>query len=740
MFETAGTFTVVELSSSLVALVLLPLVWAAVAAVVALRGTGERVAVVVAIALSGGTFGLAVTHLVRAQLMTGRVAAQHVAQLVRLGQLDLSIDLVRDPTSATLALLVAVLAFASVLHCVWTAGPSVAARLAWMGVTTSATLIVVVADGFIAVAIGLQLATLAAWALARGRGGRPLGLALAGDTAVVFAAWILFWSLGGTFGASGYELDQQPRFAVVAQPAAPRADGKASVALMAYPGALVSSAEGQPLPGEPVRAPFMLTLDPGTYSFQIEAGAATPELLVTHVALAAGRAYVLTPYGPTTSFRNLADQLAVPRPTAAGPMPLRSTLGSRTLAGVRVPTVLGIVVVLAMLLRLALLARNECGGIAFALEAVPPVALVLRVSPLIDPASAAALAIVPAFAAVIFAADAASSRARARTARTALAGLLTVAVAAVLLGEPAAALVLIVASSLGAAGAAAAIESDADVRWLGVACAALSGIAPGVGASSGLAAAVAASFGASAAGRWAGGAVAPLLTIAVILTALSVFRVYAASIRTTPASPRASSASRGLVAVLVVASVVGGAALGVGTSPFGGRFAPLARALVFGGGGRVDVAPRMAVAGLGLTIAAAVIGLAAARRASRSPVHPAWLTVLGLPALLGERVAAAGLSLLRFFVRSVVIMNEDVIDDATEVVAAGVLTVGRGVRRVDAIVARGALGRALGRGADEVVARTNLDNPSRFERVRLGILVGMVAILGLVVLCSVVLG
>lgn len=739
MFETAGTLTIVELVSSLVALVLLPLVWAAVAAVAALRGTGGRFAARVAIAMAGGTFGLAAAHAVRAaQTPPGRVASQHVAQLARIGQLDLSLDLVRDPTSATLAVLLAFLAFAAVLHAVWTVERGLATRLAWIGLAAGASLLVVLADGLAAVALGLQLATLAGWALAGGRGARSLGLALAGDTGVVFAAWILFWSLGGTFGTSGYTPDPFPRFALVVLPDAPRPDGKATVSLTTYEGALVSSDEGPPLPGEPLRSPFTLTLDPGNYSFQIEAGAATAELLVTHVTLAPGRAYVLSPYGPTASFRNLADQLAVARPTPTGPISVRSSLGTRAIAGIHVPAVLGLLAVLAMLLRLALLARNERSGIAFALEAAQPVVVVMRFAAVIDPSAAATLAVAPALAAVVFGADAASSRSRPRVTRAVLAALVALALSAVLLGETAGAVTIVVAASLGAAAATAAIECDADVRWLGVACAALAGIVPGAGVSAGLAAAVAGAFGASAAGRMAGGVVAPLLTIAVILGALAAFRVYGASIRRSapPAGPRGP---RIMVGILASTAALGGAALGVGTSPFGGQLAPLARRLVPAGGG-LDGVPRMAVAGLALSVAAAGIGLAAARRATRTPAAPAWLSVLGAPALLVSKAVSAGAALLRFFVRSVVIMNEDVIDDATEVLAAGVSAVGRGVRRADAVVARGMLARALGRGADEVVVRTGMDDPRRFERVRLGLVIGMVAILGLVVLSSVVLG
>jgi hypothetical protein len=739
MFETAGTLTIVELVSSLAALVLLPLVWAAVATVSAVRRTGSRFAVRVAIAASGGTLGLAVAHAVRAaQMPAGRVAEQHIVQLARIGQLDLAIDLVRDPTSAALSVLVAFMAFAAVLHAVWTKSTGITGRLAWTGLGASATLLVVLADDLPAIAVGLQLATFAAWAIAGGGRARPLGLALAGDTAVVFAAWILFWSLGGTFGTSGYTPDPLPRFALVALPDAPRADGKATVSLTTYEDALVSSDDGPPLPGEPVRSPFTLPLEAGNYSFRIQSGAATTDLLVTHVALAAGHAYVLTPYGPTTSLRNLGDQLVVPRPTPTGPASMRAAISMRTIAGLHVPTVLGIVVLLAALLRLALLAKSDRGGLAYTLEGIPPLVVAMHVAPLVDPGVGAALAIAPALAAVVLAAAAAASRSRDGVARTVLAALAALALSAVFLGETAGALTMIVAGTLGAAATTVALDSDADVRWLGVACASIVGVLPSAGASPGFTAVVSGAFGASAANRMAGAVVAPLATISVILVSLAVFRVYGASI-TKPRSTGAPRGPRMLVVVLATASLLGGAALGAGSSAFGGQTAPLARRLVPGGGG-VDGVPRIAIAALGLSLAAAVIGLVAARRATRTPQAPGWLMILDLPAALVAKAAGVCASFVRFFVRSVDVMNEDVIDDATEVLASGVGVMGAGVRRVDAVVARGMFARLLGRGADEVVVRTGMDDPRRFERVRLGLVIGMVALLGLVVLSSLFLG
>jgi hypothetical protein len=97
-------------------------------------------------------------------------------------------------------------------------------------------------------------------------------------------------------------------------------------------------------------------------------------------------------------------------------------------------------------------------------------------------------------------------------------------------------------------------------------------------------------------------------------------------------------------------------------------------------------------------------------------------------------------AVVRFFVRSVEVMNEDVVDDVFDALASAVSAVSRGLRRVDDTVGEGPVARALGRGADEVVVRTGLDDPRRFERVRTGLVLGMVALLGLVVLSSVVLG
>ena len=300
-----------------------------------------------------------------------------------------------------------------------------------------------------------------------------------------------------------------------------------------------------------------------------------------------------------------------------------------------------------------------------------------------------------------------------------------------LLGETGGGLVILVAATLGAAATSAALDAGADARWLGIACAGMAGVLPGGGTSLGLASAISGAFGASASGRWAGGVVAPLTTIAVILVSLAVFRMYSASNCAT--STIAARGQKLLVLVLATASVLVGAALGAGSSPFGGHTAPLARRLVSGTGG-LDGAPRIVFAALGLSLAAAAIGLVAARRATRTPQPPPWVAALGGPARLvagGSRTVG---SLVTFFVRSVVIMNEDVIDDILEVIGGVVARVGAGLGRIDTAVAGGRIARALGGGA--------VADPAdpRFERLRTGLVLGMVALLGLVVLSSMVLG
>src|SRR5215213_10484472 len=104
MFETSGALTNVEPVSTLVLLVLLPALWGLVSMIFRNR---DGLIARVAIACAGGMLTLAITLAMRlSSLPHGFVLGQHVAQLGRLGQLDLAFDLVLDAKGAAFAIIV----------------------------------------------------------------------------------------------------------------------------------------------------------------------------------------------------------------------------------------------------------------------------------------------------------------------------------------------------------------------------------------------------------------------------------------------------------------------------------------------------------------------------------------------------------------------------------------------------------------------------------------------------------
>ena len=322
MFETSGAPTIVEAAPALAVLVLLPLL----AAIFARGRQAERVA----IAASGGLLGLSVVLASRLAMMPpGRAIGQLVSPIARIGQLDLSFDLVVGPTAAGCLVLAAALSLGTVLHAVWIGATQ---RLAWIELLTLGVVIVSIADALPVIALGASLATLGAWGL--GQGASRVGLAslLAADASLAMGTCLLFWCLGGTFSGAGYAPDAQPRFALVALTNVVPEPGKSSLTLTTFEGSTVVADDGPPLPGEPLLAPFIVPMEPGTYSFRVQTGTSA-DARVTHVSLAADRAYALAPFGPTPSLRNIDDQLRIPRPSPLGAVPLAEVLGRRTVLG-----------------------------------------------------------------------------------------------------------------------------------------------------------------------------------------------------------------------------------------------------------------------------------------------------------------------------------------------------------------------------------------------------------------------
>ncbi|MDF2693259.1 MAG: hypothetical protein K0S65_1642, partial [Labilithrix sp.] len=563
------------------------------------------------------------------------------------------------------------------------------------------------------------------------------------------------------FGPEGYDPDGAPRFVLVTTNTPSDSPDNATLVMTSHAGALVSSDDAD-LPNEPIVAPFAISLPPGIHTLRVQSGAASGDVVVPRVAFVAGHTHVLTPYGPTASLRALDDQFAVPRLAPNGrAASVRSALAARTINGLRASAIVLLLVLGGALAHLhALASRRGASALATVLEALPAPYLALRFAPLVEPTAAdgALVVLLGAGSAVVLSARAACVDDAHKALRGVLAATASGAVAAAGLGEPAAALILAV-SPVVATSAALAVIDDVersvseranapnpadprwDVRWLGMACAGIGGLLPGAGASAGHILALTAALGSATTGNlgWAVfvGAVALSLIAACVLASLAAFRVYDAVVRASSRAPMRSRARGALVVVLVVLALVGGVVLGAGTTMFGGHVLPVARRLT---GPAVIVAPRaMAGAAVILSLVSAAAGVVLARRASSSQAPPSWLLALGRPyAVLAWTAGGVGQG-ARFLERSVRAMDRDVIDDIPAAIRDLALRVAGGWSRASNDLSSKVDSR-LDRAAGAVAVKLDLDDPRSAERVRTIVLLVMVALLGLVVLSSLLLG
>ncbi|MBX3232909.1 MAG: hypothetical protein KIT84_42195 [Labilithrix sp.] len=738
MFETTGSLALVQPVFMLVGLVALPLLWTLLASVFA-RPTSVSpatdlregvIAPIVAITGAAGTLGLAVVIAVKLALLPhGYVFVQHVAALARLGQLDLALDVAVDPRSATFSVVVALVACASTLQTSWSSRPGTGPRLAWTGLLTTGAMALVVGDGFAPILVGLGLLSIGAWGLARGGSFSANVSASAGNVAVLVGMIFLFWSLGGAFGPEGYDSDGAPRFVLVATGQPSDSPDKAMLTMTTEAGARVS-ADDTDFPGEPIAAPFAVLVQPGVYTFRVQRGAASADVVVPRVGLSAGRAYVLAPYGPTASLRVLDDQVAVPRLATNGALEtVRATLAGRMIVGLRSSIVILLLVLVGGLAHVyALASRSGPSAIASVLEALPPVYLALRFAPGIgDPAGleGAIVAAIGVVTAVVLAARAACIDDEHKALRGILAATAALALAAISLGDAAAGLVLSSTSLVAVAGALAALEAKRDARWLGVACAAAVGLFPGTGASAGFVLAITVALSSAATGSvaWAVvmALVASALVVAAAVASLAAYRVYDLVVINAAAPSRRARdgrRARGQGVVVVVLSIValaGGAVLGVGSSLYGGSTAPFARRLV--GAAPAPAAPQaMAIAGIVFSVIAASGGAVLGRRANMSADAPAWLLALGRPYDLLALLARGIGRVMGFLHRGVQSMDTRIIDDVPA--AFGDL-----YRRVR--------GKSVAEGDDEA---------AEGGPIWTGLLLAMVATLAAVVLSALVLG
>lgn len=752
MFETAGALATLQPLRSLVALIAVPALTTLL--VVALRRAREEslVASIVAITGAVATFGLSIVFAGRlATLAKGTVLVQHLFQLARLGQLDLAFDLALDPRGATFAVVIATIGAASTFHTVASSRRSAGASLPWTWLAMTGALVITTGDGLAPIMVGLGLLSLGAWGNARGSDHGPSVVTLAGNVGVLVGLVFLFWSLGGSFGGEGYDPDGAPRFVVVATAVPAAQPGKATLAMTSHAGALVSSDDAD-LPDEPVTAPFSIAVDPGVYTLRIQGGVATGDVVVPRIQLASGRTHVLTPAGPTVSLRVLEDQLVIPRIIPSGGVTtVRSLLTSRAIGGLRASAVVILLVIGSALAHAHAFAGRRGPGrsLVGVLSALPASYLAIRLVPLIDPTTAdnALVVLLGAASAVALSARAACIDDAHQALRGVVASSTSIAVVAAGIGEPTAAMVLAVASLVGGCAALGAIEGRRDVRWLGVASAATVGLLPGAGASAGYALTLTTALASATTGSvvWAvfAGLVAIATVFALTFAALAAFRVYDVVLLAAArgnGDETAGSVGQGVVvSVLSAGALAGGAALGVGTTPFGGSVAPLAQRLL----GPMAAAPppprEIAIVGVLLSLVAVIAGVLLARRASGAEAPPRWLLALGWPYGLVERAALAFGRSGDLLHAGVVTMDREVIEDVPVAFGGVIERVGRACAGLVSW-SSAKVKPALERGSVKADVKLGLDDPRSAERLRFVVLLVMVALLGVVVLSSFLFG
>lgn len=339
----------------------------------------EKAALRAGLVMNAGALVAAIAHAVLLARMPERerFLLEHLWRLVRVGQLDVNLDLALDPLGA-----VACVAIASVGVVAERVAPS---RSPWRGVVVGATLLLVLADGVVVVLVASALASVGVAALARvGEGAGVFIGAAAADVPLALGAALLFWALGGGWTAGTYTPDLNPRFVAARAASAttspqaatsPRDDddddeirralpGEGTLTLTALPGAIVFVDEARVpiLVGDrPLRSPFVgQPIKSGLHTFRVHGGVGVDDYVVSRVLVDGGVAIDLALVGPTLTFRELRDQLSL-RPERGGTSP-REALARRAIADASVVRVASLLFFVAIAWRLVRLATGQRDG------------------------------------------------------------------------------------------------------------------------------------------------------------------------------------------------------------------------------------------------------------------------------------------------------------------------------------------------------------------------------------------
>lgn len=240
----------------------------------------------------------------------GRVLFEPLARGARFGLFDAGVDLLIDERAAAACGLVCGIALAAAIVLATRPPPARGWKpWAWLQLALAGALLSFLADGFVTAAMGWALAG-AAGAWLAGWRDPGAGVAVAtrmalGIVAMLAAASLLFWGLGGTWDDAGYASDPQPR--LVAVEAGP--PGAEATLSMAEPvGARVFVDDGH----ASLRVPFArASLPSGNHWFRVRTGDGGEDVPVAAVDVAPGAAIAIVPLGPTLSFHAMADELGL---------------------------------------------------------------------------------------------------------------------------------------------------------------------------------------------------------------------------------------------------------------------------------------------------------------------------------------------------------------------------------------------------------------------------------------------
>jgi hypothetical protein len=257
----------------------------------------------------------------------GRVLFEPVARGARFEQLDAGVDLLLDSRSLAACALACGVTLAAGVVVALQPPPARGWRpWAWMQLALAGALLSFLADGFVSAAMGWALAGVAGSWLAGwrdpGRGAAVATRMALAIAAMVCAAALLFWGLGGSWEDEVYTADAQPRLVAV-QSGASASEASLSMAEPVGSRVFVDDARGASL-----RVPFSrAALSAGSHSFRVRTGDGADDIAVAAVEVAPGESVAIVPIGPTLSFHTMADELSLR--SGAGRSTLRRAVEER---------------------------------------------------------------------------------------------------------------------------------------------------------------------------------------------------------------------------------------------------------------------------------------------------------------------------------------------------------------------------------------------------------------------------